>query len=481
MLKAGDKYHLFTLTQPEGKSYWDRVCHAVSTDLLHWEDWENIILEEEENKDAWDAGVILTGSTFKCHQGYGMTYGAVKHGDSIQRIGLVFSKDLRRWEKYPGNPVLVPKGPYYEDDPKTTTENSVAWRDAYVISARGGYEAFIAANDVRKTRTVNGCIARVFSRDLVHWKLLPPIASPGRYVDMEVPQYFNLNRWHYLFFTTAGGIDTPSRTRSCGTYYLMANSKYGQYQIPKDNLLIGSGELRFDCYAGRVLSTKPEPLLYHHIPGERTAFAVPKVLRQDRKGRLYLQRWQGLDGLLGKKVLDISSSGNIINAYNNIPIGKWQIKRDFLVADAGPAISGWLFDRKMEDGAIKVRIDLRETERAGVLFRIAHLDQPRRGVRGLALCFNHKRGVIQLCEAEIELRRSVQLKPLDNVYLKRFTHWEVEIFLRAEYVEIYCNHAPYFALNASDYATSGKVGFFADCGTACFENPEVREITAPLK
>lgn len=426
-------------------------------------------------------GLSLPGQHSDVWGGYGMTYGAIKHGDRIQKIGLAFSKDLRCWEKYPGNPVLAPKGPYYEDDPNTTTESGVAWRDAYVIPAKGGYEAFIAANDAGKTRTVNGCIARVFSKDLIRWKLLPPIASPGRYVDMEVPQYFELNGHHYLLFSTGGGLDTPSRVGSRGTYYLIANSKYGKYRIPEENLLLGSGDARFDCYVGKVLFTESGPLFYHHINGKRTAFAAPKVLQQDRKGRLYLHRWQGLDGLLGKKVIDASSSGGVVNAHNNIPIGKWKIKGDSLVGNAGPAISGWLFDRKMGDCVIKVKLGLGETECAGVLFRIAHLDQSSRGIRGLALCLNRQRGIIQLCEAETETRRSVNLQPLDNVYLKPRENVEVEIFLRAEYAEIYCNQRPCFVLNVSDYAVAGKIGFFVDRGVACFENIEVRDITVPLK
>ena len=156
MLKEGDDLHLFTLTQPEGLKYWDRVCHAVTRDWVLWEDWEEIVLEEKENKDAWDAGVILTGSAFKCSRGYGMTYGAVRRGEGVQRIGLVFPRDLHTWEKFPGNPVLVPKGPYYEDDPGNTTESGVAWRDAYVIPVERGYEAFIAANDA--SGTIDFCI-----------------------------------------------------------------------------------------------------------------------------------------------------------------------------------------------------------------------------------------------------------------------------------------------------------------------------------
>ncbi len=175
MFKEGADYHLFFLARPV-LGRWDRVCHAVSTDLINWEDRDDILLEEQEDKDRWDAGSIMTGSVFECDRGYGMTYGSVKEkdrskdGDNVQRIGLLFSKDLNHWEKCSENPVLVPKGPFYEDDPRDTVESSIAWRDAYVVQVENGYEAFIAASNAKKIKTANGCVARVFSRDLVQWE-----------------------------------------------------------------------------------------------------------------------------------------------------------------------------------------------------------------------------------------------------------------------------------------------------------------------
>ena len=401
---------------------------------------------------------------------------------------MAFSKDLHRWEKYSANPVIVPKGPFYEDDPETTTESSIAWRDAYVIPIENGYEAFIAANDATKTKTVNGCVARVFSRDLIHWEYFPPIASPGKYVDMEVPQYFELNGYHYLLFSTGGPVDIPSRVRSGGTYYLVSESKYGDYRIPEDNLLIGSGEGRFDCYVGKVISTDNGFLLYHHITVERTSFAAPKVLRQDKQGKLWLERWEGLDKLKGRVVISATTSGSVVNAYNHIPIGTWRNDDKRLIGDAGSAISGWLFDEMVKDCAIQVEVYLREACCAGVLLRIAPAQETGLNrepkivtTKGLALCLNRSRGVIQLCKAQIESRRSIMLKPLDNVYVGVGERSKVEIFLREEYVEIYCDSRPLFVLNASDYPISGKVGLFVQKGKAIFEGLEVREIPVGLR
>lgn len=476
MFKEGDEYHLFILTQPKGLKYWDRVCHAVSRDLINWEGRNDILLEEKEDKAAWDAGVILTGSTFRCDEGYGMTYGAVRHGGRVQRIGLLFSKDLETWEKCPSNPVLSPKSPYYEENPEDTTESSVAWRDAYITRVEGGYEALIAANDASNPKTVNGCVARAFSSDLIHWELLPPMASPCRYVDMEVPQYFELNGFHYLLFTTGTSPDLPSRIAPVGTYYLAARQKYGEYRIPEDNMLIGSGESRADCIVGKVIFTGEGPLLYHHIVGKRTAFAAPKKLCQDGEGRIWVERWEGLDALVGEDVCNLSSAGRPVSAQNNIAVGEWRVEGEHLAGDAGPSNTAWLFENSLADCVIRARIEMTRAERAGVLFHIGRVEEPHPHSGGLALCLDRKRGVIQLCEAQTEWRKPVRLKALDNAYLNVGESVDVEIFLRAEYVEIYCDGRPHFVLNAADYPTQGKAGFFVDNGKVVLSDIAVRAL-----
>ncbi len=485
MLEEAGRYHLFTLTVPEGLNHWDRVCHAVSTDLLTWEDWDDIVLEDVRDPTAWDAGVILTGSVCRCADGFTMTYGAIRRDEDrekkgVQRIGLLFSKDLRVWEKCPGNPVLVPKGPHYEETPGETAESTIPWRDAYLVPSEDGFEAFICAGDPSKTRGVNGCVARAVSRDLIDWELMPPIASPERYVDMEVPQYFEWNGYHYILFSTAGGrVNTASRIATGGTYYLVSRSKYGEYQAPDDNMLIGSGDHRFDCYVGKALFADAEgPLLYHHICGNRPAFAAPKVLCQDVDGRLSVARWHGLDALLGDGVINAASPGAVAPAATGIPIGSWESSGERLVGDAGPAISAWTFAKPFTDGAVQAHCDLSNAVRGGVLFRLSPVDPsaPARRLRGLGVCLDRARGVIQLCEVRVGGRPSVQLKPLDTVHVDPGAQTDVEVFLRAEYIEVYCGGKPYFVLGTTDYPVEGQAGCFVDRGRIVAENLSVRSM-----
>ncbi|MBU4285779.1 MAG: hypothetical protein KKD76_02625, partial [Verrucomicrobia bacterium] len=481
MFRDGDVYHLFTLTQPYGKPAWDRVCHAVTTDWRRWEERSEILLQDTQNTRAWDANVILTGSVFRTPDGYGMTYGSC-HEDR-EKIGLLLSRDLDSWRKHPANPVLCARGPYYEAAPEDTAQRTVPWRDAYVIpAADGGYEAFVCAGDMRVPKTVNGCIARVSSRDLVNWEYHSPIASPARHLDMEVPQYFALNGFHYLLYSTSGiyrRIHLPSRQCATGTFYLVSDAKYGPYRVPDDHLLIGSGEGRVDCYVGKIIETDDGPLLYHHICGYRTAFAAPKVVGQNPDGTLFLERWPGLDGLLGTQQLGPGSPGQVVKALKKWPIGEWQSGGSALTGNAGVAMSAWLFDQPLGDFAVRCTVNLSGAARAGVIFRIHEGDT--RSEKGWAVSLDRERSRIELCRPILQCRTSLRVDPLDVVYGALPDRCAIEVWVRDSYVEVYVNNRPRFVLNtspvtATDHVTSGRFGLFVENGSARFSDLRVADI-----
>ena len=486
MFHDGDKYHLFTLTQPYGKAAWDRICHAVTTDWLHWEERPDILTQNTQDPAAWDAGFTLTGSTFRTPEGYAMTYGA-RH-EVCEKIGLLLSRDLDTWEKHPANPMLCARGPYYEAAIADTAQRTVPWRDASVTPAADGtYEALVCAGDMSVAKTVNGCIARVTSRDLVHWDYHPPLASPARHLDMEVPQYFAWNGFHYLLYSTAGmyrQINLPSRQRATGTFYLMSDRKAGPYRVPDDHLLIGSGEGRMDCYVGKIIETAAGPLLYHHICGFRTAFAAPKVVRQNPDGTLFLERWPGLDELLGAKRLGPDSPGQVRKASQKWPIGAWHAADKVLTGDAGIAMSAWLFDEPVADFAAGCTVDLSTAARAGVFFRIHESDTLSE--KGWALSLDRERSRIELCRPINQCRTSLRIDPLDVVFGAIPERCTVEVWVRDSYVELYVNQRPCFVLNtspvtAADHVTTGRFGLFVENGRAQFTDLCVADIPVKLQ
>lgn len=110
------EYHLFFQYNPFG-DVWGHMSwgHAVSRDLLHWQELPVALREE-------NGVMIFTGSTVIDHvNSSGLCPGgkpcmiaiytghtpATKSKPSLQTQNLAFSADLgRKWTKYPGNPVL---------------------------------------------------------------------------------------------------------------------------------------------------------------------------------------------------------------------------------------------------------------------------------------------------------------------------------------------------------------------------------------
>ena len=219
--------------------------------------------------------------------------------------------------------------------------------------------------------------------------------------------YFEWNGFHYLLFSTSGiykRIPLPSREIATGTFYLISDRKEGHYQVPEDNLLIGSGEGRFDCYVGKIIETDNGPLLYHHLCGYRTAFASPKIVRQNHDGTRYLERWSGLDDLLGKQQLGPDSPGTTLKACKKFPIGEWQHQKESLNGQAGKAMSAWLFDEQLEDFGACCTIDLSQADRAGVIFRIHESDT--QSEKGWGVSLDRKRSQIELFRPILQCRTS---------------------------------------------------------------------------
>jgi len=83
-----------------------------------------------------------------------------------------------------------------------------------------------------------------------------------------------------------------------GTFCLVADEPFGDWQVPEDSLLLGAGLGRNDAVVARSVLWQGERLVYHHYngsgeAGSARALGLPKVL--DAVGnRLVLRPWSGL-------------------------------------------------------------------------------------------------------------------------------------------------------------------------------------------
>ena len=135
----------------------------------------------------------------------------------------------------------------------------LTWRDPWVYfdEAAGEYRMLLTARAREGAVDSRGVIGLARSRTLDDWEVLPPIASPGEFGHMEVPQLERIgDRW-YLFFSAYEWAHSAQRVDAglalCGTHYLVADTPSGPLMLESQDFL--SGDPRGELYAGRVVRT----------------------------------------------------------------------------------------------------------------------------------------------------------------------------------------------------------------------------------
>lgn len=445
---AEDTFHLFHLQNPVG-GQWDALGHAVSTDLVHWEVCEPIPMRGQDG--AWDSGPLLTGMVIQHNDGYAMTFGSVPPG-GVQEIGIMFSPDLYQWEKYPKNPVLKAVPPYMHQG------KDIDWRDAYMLKVDDGYESLICA----RMPDSQACIARMQSKDLTHWDALPPIATPN-VSQCEVPEYFAMGDKHYLIFACGGRVDDKSRKDTAGTRYLISDSRTGDYVMPEDSLLLGSGNGRFDCYVGRTIEMNSQRMLYYHNCGPRPALGAPKVIRQNEDGTLWAQYWDGLAGLETGVVLDK------ISAEAQKGMG-WKLEKNRLVGRKDDGISGYILSPVVSDFNLTCTINIEKGNRAAIIFRYDENTQ-----KGSALILDAKSGNVEIARVEEGQAVTRDAVILD---LQPSEEHTVRVFARSEFADCYVDDKFIFSTVVDDAPLSGKIGYAVDSAVASFFDFRVASLEA---
>lgn len=150
------EYHLFYQYHPYstdwGPMHWG---HAVSKDLVHWEQL-SIALKPDEHGHIFSGSAVVdwqnTTGFFEDEPGLVaiFTHDDVQPGTDRkrQRQSLAYSKDKgRTWLKYNGNPVLADEDYSYFRDPKVIWyEDSEQW---IMLLAVKGYVHFYASPDLK--------------------------------------------------------------------------------------------------------------------------------------------------------------------------------------------------------------------------------------------------------------------------------------------------------------------------------------------
>ena len=256
-------YHIFYLQASrdladEKLRHWHvSIGHAVSQDLKNWQILGDV-LQPSANEFDWDSAATWTGSVIQ-HDGlwYLFYTGASRQENGlIQRIGLATSTNLMEWQKHSAGPVLAADPQWYEMlEPEMWYDH--VWRDPWVFVCNGRFHAFITARSNQGHKSARGVIGHAWSEDLLHWRVGPPVAAPGEFGFMEVPQLVEINGRYYLIFCVGQDVYAETRRQRSGvklvtgTHYMVSDQPLGPFRFLSDDFLLA--DEAGSAYAGKLI------------------------------------------------------------------------------------------------------------------------------------------------------------------------------------------------------------------------------------
>lgn len=449
--------HLFYLAMQVGNNAHRLIGHAVSRDWLHWSEWPPIDLAGPAG--TWDAGRVGTGHTFQGEDGrFYLAYtGRV---DPQEDIGLAVSEDLRDWRKVGDTPVWTQAlAPPYEVD-FAARGVAPAWRDPYVFDLPGrGRFALLCAKRGTGPLAARACVAVARIDDLRNWTTREPLRTPPVFPTMEVPEIFPLaGRW-WLTFNAHGGwgkrLDTLSREHAGGTFHLVADDPFGEWRLPGESLLIGSGEGRHDAVVARSVLWHGERLAYHHYTGSgeigsARAFGLPKVV-ETAGDRLVLRPWRGLAKLHRPACLSAWKAPD----SGPFSSGTWRTAGDTVTGFCPQGAAACFAHSDAANLDLSGELRQEGAERAGI------------GIGDALLLLDAKRNQITLSEFRAGTFGPLLDPPLDRVRRPVGNH-DLRILRRDRYIEVFLDRELVFSTVWKGTGDKARIAFVVEGGGASF-------------
>lgn len=229
ILKDGDIYRLFYLRSLNGpifRRWWEadsKIYGAISTDMKQWKDIGLILDIEPSN--AWEAGRLCAGSTYKENGIYYLFYSAadkggagekVKKGEKVtEQIGLATSTDGFHWERFSNQPCLrADENNGWYGRSINGSYNYFHWRDPFIVKDQESGKYYMFFSTYSKGDGANqhrgACIGLAVAEKMAGpYELLPPAATPvldgtkeSPFREMERPQVIYKDGKYHLFFST---------------------------------------------------------------------------------------------------------------------------------------------------------------------------------------------------------------------------------------------------------------------------------------
>jgi beta-fructofuranosidase len=177
-------YHAFFQHNPYdtkwGPMHWG---HAVSNDLVHWDE-QDIALYPDQNYE--DNGGCFSGSAIEKDGKMYLFYTSVSKAFG-QAQSLAVSSDGKKFEKFSGNPII----------PKYPKDGSPDFRDPKVTLIDGVYYMVCGSG-----KDHVGKVLLFTSADLINWKYIGVLFEDSDCGDvLECPDFFKLNGRYVLMFS----------------------------------------------------------------------------------------------------------------------------------------------------------------------------------------------------------------------------------------------------------------------------------------
>lgn len=210
----GTNWHAFYLQLPQAvgadrrwknNDFYKHVGHAVSTDLLHWQDQGSALCALS---GTWNDRHIATGSVAKYDGRWWMVFtGRGTKGDGV---GLAVSDNLTSWQSAQDKPLFALMNTFgtnaqsgiFSSLWQGETKRWTGISDPYLVpEPQDGWFLMVLCSRVLDVSLAeSGCLTLLRSRDLRHWEQPVILAWPRCFERMETPQLWqHTGQWHLSF------------------------------------------------------------------------------------------------------------------------------------------------------------------------------------------------------------------------------------------------------------------------------------------
>jgi len=433
LIQFNGDYHLFYQYNPNGAS-WANMSwgHAKSKDLVHWERLPVALLPDQ----PYDRYGVFSGTAVNDSGTAAVIYTCISSPD-FRKEGqcLAQSRDMVRWEKYSGNPVIAapPRG-----------LRTVGFRDPYVWNQDGRWNMVVGSG----IRDRGGAILLYRSKDLRVWEYAGPVAvgdirKNGRM--WECPSFFQLGKKWVM-------IVSPMTGR---TIYFVGDFKDDKFSPDFQEELDLGGSL----YA---------PQVFKDDQGRSVMFGWLKenYWLASRRG------WQGVQTL--PRVLTLGAD----NRLNFEPAREVESLRGkkFRLEDikAGPGSGGVIKEAKGDALEIFAEIEVREAAQAGIKVRASPDDSEQ------TLIYYDRAGERLVVDRSRSSRDPAAKTPMRSAPFKlaEGETLKLRIFLDRSVVEVFANSR--VVMSSRIYparADSLGLELFSTSGTMRVKSLDIWEMT----